>query len=181
MITKCPLCGKEYELSLNQTIGDITIQCSHCNTSFVVNSNQAIEKESANSSSTIIVHGYEEWFLITSKIEIYIDNQLKGKVSRKEELSIEIDKDCAIKFKNGLRSKTVNIKKGVDTHVLLAIDRFSGKLKAMVANDDNLVQQLNLREQNSRIATIATIVLIALIMIAGVLFLVYLPSFRHYI
>lgn len=179
MITRCPLCGKEFDLTLDDTIGDITIQCPQCNTSFVAKNKNEV-KESSNKSNTLIVHGYEEWFAICPKIKIFKDEVLIGKVSRKGIFPIEIDKDCTLKFKNGLRNTLVNVKKGVDTHILLYVDRFTGAFKAMTANDDNLDLITNSKEQKSWNATIISMIFIAILIMLAIFMWLIAPSLRHY-
>jgi len=176
MSTKCPVCGKEYELSLNNSIQEISIKCQKCESSFSVNS----DLNEIDRPCSIKIHGYKEWFLINSKISIYKGDEFIGKISRKETIPIIIDKDCTFKFKNGTRTSIVEIRKNSDTDILLAIDRFSGKLKTIVANKDNFSQLSQTRDQNSRISTIATIALIVLFLIASILMIEYLPRLRHY-
>lgn len=130
--------------------------------------------------TTLTIHGYDEWFAINFKVKVYKNDEYIGEVSKKESLPIEIGEDCTLTFKGGRRCATINIKKGVDSYVLLSFDRFSGKLKAIKANEDNLAQMETLKDQNAKIATIACMVLIATILIAALLYWEILPSLKHY-
>lgn len=52
------------------------------------------------------------------------------------------------------------VRKGIDTHVLLSFDRFSGALKAIAANDSNLSEIQRLKEANAKNAVIRSVLLI---------------------
>lgn len=47
MITKCPHCGNEYEIELDQSVGEITIRCPQCRVPFTINNRQAQKTEAA--------------------------------------------------------------------------------------------------------------------------------------
>ena len=76
----------------------------------------------------VTIHGYEGFFIINPNISIYSDGKYLGEVGRNEELEIETDDDCLLKFSSGIRSASIRIRKGIDTHVFIYINRFTGTL-----------------------------------------------------
>lgn len=115
----------------------------------------------------ITIHGYEGYFIINPNISIYSDGKYIGEVGRNEELEIETDGDCWLKFSSGIRSASIRIRKGIDTHVFLYINRFTGCLNVLKSGDSDYY---TVSERRNKITTNANIFCIIIIC---VLLLIY--------
>lgn len=155
-IIKCSECGKE--------VSDKAPQCPHCGCPVgTTNSTTQQSEKDSNPSNTVVVHGYTEAFAINSKISVYRDNAYLGEIGPAGIFQVDITQDCTLKFKCGFRTRTIQIRKGIDTDVYLSFDRFSGSLKAYVAganNKDSIIQQ---KQQKSSQATLYSIIFIVLL------------------
>ena len=128
-------------------------------------SNHTVPKTSSNK---VTIHGYEEFLVIHPNISIYSDGKYLGEVGRNEKIEIEIDSDCLLNFSTGLRSESVRIRKGIDTHVFIYFNRFTGTLNVMKAGESDYIA---ISEKKNSITSNANIYCIILVVI---LFLVYL-------
>lgn len=119
----CPECGNVL------ANGDIT--CPNCgfplDSTFQINKTQ---NRHTNINPVVVIHGYEEWFAVKSNISIYRDNEYLGEVGPAGRFSIEIERDCCLRFKCAFRSTTLNVRRGIDTDVYLSFNRFTGGLNA---------------------------------------------------
>ncbi len=87
------------------------------------------------------------------------------KVAPASEFKLPIDGDCELKFKANMRSRKVSIHKGIDAHVFLSFDRFTGSLKAFVANDSNTEVVKKMKDHNASKALLNSILLIVILVI----------------
>ena len=152
----CPYCGEK--------ILAIAKKCKHCGEWLTDNiaENSVQKKDEAN---YVTIHGYDENFAVTPTISVYRDGVHLGEVGRHGLLKVKIDKDCSLKFSCAFRSASLFTKKGVDTHVLLSFDRFSGSLKAVKSSDSNLSSVAQKKEKDSTRSTMLSIVLIIILLI----------------
>lgn len=123
----------------------------------------------------ITIHGYEEKFAVNVNVSIYKDGGYIGKVTPFETIKIPLETDCELGFKAGIRKCSINVERGVDTHVYLSFDRFTGKLKAYTANEDN---KLDIRDEKRKNASKATFYSIILILACFLFLLVKFLLFR---
>lgn len=126
------------------------------------------ENQQLVNKNYVIVHGYSELFAANPSVAIYKDSAKIGEVGRNAQTKIELADSCVLKFKCGVRSTSLDINKGVDTHVLLSFNRFTGQLKALKASDENFASVMEEKEKASGKATKMSIILMA------VLFLLWL-------
>lgn len=149
-LINCPECGKE--------ISEKAKSCPNCGCPI-----DTSEPEKAdNTSDYVVIHGYEETFAVDTNVKIYKNDELVGEVAPASEFKLPIDGDCELKFKANMRSRKVSIHKGIDAHVFLSFDRFSGSLKAFVANDDNKDVVKKMKEHNASKALLNSFLLVAL-------------------
>lgn len=163
----CRNCGKE--------LVDGSNFCPHCgcnvhdsqtnNVSQQQTTVHNISQNTNNSASVVVIHGYDEHFAVNPSVSVYKDGVYVGEVSRHGTLNVSIKKNCTLKFTCSIRSATVSITKGQDTHVLLSFDRFSGSLKAVKSGESNLNQVAQQKEKESSNATTMSIVFIAVFFI----------------
>lgn len=119
----------------------------------------------------VTIHGYEESFLVNKKINIYKDGELIGQVKHEEDLIIELEDDCELNFTTDIRSSKVFIRKGIDTHVFLSFDRFTGSFKAQKSDENNASTVNAIKNQNSKNSTSATLFfLVVVILLCLILF-----------
>ena len=85
----------------------------------------------------ITIHGYKGFFVINPIISIYRDGKYVGEVGRNEDLNIQIGGDCLLKFSSGIRSASIRIRKGIDTHVFIYFNRFTGTLNVLKSGDSD--------------------------------------------
>lgn len=154
-LISCPECGKE--------ISDRTQSCPNCGCPIVTQKGPADETSDSNS---VLIHGYEETFAIDTNVKIYKGDELVGEVAPVSKFKLPIDADCELTFKANMRSRKVQIRKGIDTNVFLSFDRFSGSLKAYVSSDNNKDEVIKVKEHNSSKAILNTILLVALCAVA---------------
>lgn len=125
----------------------------------------------------VTVHGYTEAYALSMPVEIYKNGVYCGSVRNNLQVAIPIESDCTMKFKMSFRSAEVYIQKGVDTHVLLYTNRFTGSLKALKANDDNLEEVISKKDKSATGATIVSILFIVVgIPVLGVILFILLIS-----
>ena len=117
------------------------------------------EVNNDNNTDYVIVHGYEEIFAIDWYISLYQDGQCLGEVAPKFRYKIPIEHDCELKFKCWFRKRTIHIRKGIDTHIFLSFDRFTGSLKAYPASEDNIEDIERLKNKKASRATLYSIIL----------------------
>ena len=149
-LINCPECGKE--------ISEKAKSCPHCGCPIEASEPEKVE----NISDYVVIHGYEETFAVDTNVKIYKGDELVGEVAPASEFKLPIDGDCELKFKANMRSRKVSIRKGIDTHVFLSFDRFTGSLKAYVASNDNVEVVKKMKDHNASKAMLNTIILIAL-------------------
>ena len=151
-LIKCPECGSE--------ISERAKTCPKCGCP--IEAPQEDTHSETSSFNQVTIHGYEETFSVDTNVKIYKDGELVGEVAPASEFKLPIKRDCELTFKAGIRSRKVNIRKGIDTNVFLSFDRFSGSLKAFVSSDDNRETIVKVKEHNSSKALLNTILLILL-------------------
>ena len=154
-LISCPECGKE--------ISERAQSCPNCGCPIATQKEAIDETEDSNS---VLIHGYEETFAIDTNVKIYKGDELAGEVAPASKFKLPIDGDCELTFKANMRSRKVQIRKGIDTNVFLSFDRFSGSLKAYVSSDSNRDEIIKVKEHNSSKAILNTILLVALCAIA---------------
>lgn len=158
----CPECGNQ--------ISDKATACPNCGCLIApANGATSLMNAEKDIKDIVTIHGYEETFAVDTDVKIYKDGELVGSVSPARTFQLKIDKDCELKFKASFRTRTVQIKKGIDTNVFLSFDRVSGSLKAYVSGDDNKQEIRSLKEHKSSQATLITIIIIALLFLFGYL------------
>lgn len=114
----------------------------------------------------ITIHGYEGFYLIHPNISVYSDGKYIGEVGHNEELEIETDGDCLLKFVSGIKSESIRIRKGIDTHVFLYINRFTGGLNALKSGDSDyysVEDKKNTITSNANIYTIIFVIVLFLL------------------
>lgn len=113
----------------------------------------------------VTIHGYEGFFIINPNISIYSDGKYLGEVGRNEELEIETDDDCLLKFSSGIRSASIRIRKGIDTHVFIYINRFTGTLNVMKSGDSDYLTVSEKRDSITSNANIYSIILVVILLL----------------
>ena len=113
----------------------------------------------------ITIHGYEGFFLINPNISIYSDGKYVGEVGRNEELELETDGDCLLKFSSGIRSASIRIRKGIDTHVFIYFNRFTGTLNVMKSGDSDYFTVSEKRNSITSNANIYSIILVVILLL----------------
>lgn len=116
--------------------------------------------------STVKIHGYEEHFAFNPIVKILKNGMPLGEVGHHQTFEVEIDEDCNFEFKCHIRSTAARVRNGVDTHVLLAFNRFSGTLSATTANDHNLEELRRVKKANAKNAIIRSVLLVLVMGIA---------------
>jgi uncharacterized OB-fold protein len=114
---KCPECGK--------LISAKAKFCSGCGKPVKV-------KE----SSTVTILGYKEAYAVNPSVKIFINDEKVGEVGHDEQISINVETSCTLKFKCTFRSAECNVKGG--DVVLLSFDRVTGSLSAIVTDAENV-------------------------------------------
>lgn len=115
--------------------------------------------------SVVTIHGYEEHFAVNPKVKIFRSGVQIGEVGHHESFELKVEADCILEFTCSFRSAKASVRKGIDTHVLLAFDRFSGGLRASVANDTNLPDVRKVKAANATNAVIRAVGLIAVMLV----------------
>jgi hypothetical protein len=111
-------------------------------------------------SSVVTIHGYEEHFAFSPSVKIFRNGAQVGEVGHHQNLKLEVEADCVLEFRASFRSARASIRKGIDTHILLSFDRFTGSLRAAVANDANLAEARKLKAGNATNAILRAVMLI---------------------
>ena len=150
-LIKCPECGKE--------ISERAQSCLNCGCPIQAKKETVDEKTDAN---CVLIHGYEEIFSVSPNVDIYVGDKLVGEVSPASEFKLPITGDCELTFKSNTRSRKVQIRKGIDTHVFLSFDRFTGALKAYVSSDSNRDEVIKIKEHNASKALLNSVLLIVI-------------------
>lgn len=122
---KCPYCGEQ--------ISPVAKKCRYCG-EWLEETAQSTPINNTTPSvdnNVIIVHGYEEYYVISPAVKIYKDGEFYGEVGRNEQVKIEFNDNCYLRFLCAFRSTTLVIKKGADTHIFLSVNRFTGSLNAV--------------------------------------------------
>lgn len=71
MITECPHCGNEYEIELDQSVGEITIRCPKCRVPFTIN-NQQKRPTLVNVSEVVPIKKKSNWMMGFLKGFLYV-------------------------------------------------------------------------------------------------------------
>ena len=144
---KCTNCGAKIEVDESKETGI----CPYCGTAFItekvinnynVTNNYHIEKQiiyneqkyDANGfeytdKGELIVFGYNDWFLIKPKVEIYKNKKYIGSVAYKDFIKISVDEDCFITFKCAHREQTYYARKNLKQTIRISWDRISGNMQ----------------------------------------------------
>lgn len=161
-IKRCPYCGEE--------ILAIAKKCKHCGEWLSEDKPIQIDRtKDVIKKSFVTIHGYDERFAVNPSVSVYKDGVYSGEVPRHGRLEIEIENNCTLKFSCGPRSSSIDINKGVDTHVLLSFDRFSGSLKAVKSDDRALSSVAIKKEKDSTKSTILSILIVVAFFVLWVL------------
>lgn len=151
----CPYCGEE--------ILAVAKKCKHCGEWLSDEKpSQFNSMEGGIKKSLVTIHGYDERFAVNPSVSVYKDGVYFGEIPRHGQLKIEIEDNCALKFSCGPRSASININKGIDTHVLLSFDRFTGSLKAVKSDDRTLSSVATKKEKDSNMSTMWSILAIGI-------------------
>ena len=164
---RCPKCkGNKFSFA-----GDNAFKCAFCGTVFQVSATQkshSTEKPIVVNiqmpqieKNYITIHGYDEWFIVNPTVSVYKDGVHSGTVGKHGQLKLELNEDCHLKFSCGFRSAKLNVAKGIDTHVFLYFNRFTGSLNALKSGNENLAQVARLKEKKSTNVTILSIFFVA--------------------
>lgn len=125
----------------------------------------------------VTIHGYTEWYAKKWYISVYQEGVHVAELTRFEQWHCHITKDTLFKFKCGFRSTQLIVKSGQDAHILLSFDRFTGSIKAYLANNNNLSSVTMQRQQKSSNATTMSLgCIIACLLFPALLFLMFLAS-----
>lgn len=94
--------------------------------------------QSEENFTSLTIHGSSEKYAVNPIFKVFRDGNLIGEIRHKEVISIKIHSDCEIKFRLGFRTTKVRVRKGIDRHIFLATNRFSGGISAFVSGDGNV-------------------------------------------
>ena len=128
--------------------------------------------QSEENFTSLTIHGSNEKYAVNPIFKVFRDENLIGEIGHKEVISIKIHSDCEIKFKLGFRTTKVRVRKGIDRHIFLSTNRFSGGINAIVSDDDNVNTIQSQIERGAKRNNFKTIIFIlSLLLIA-----IYLQS-----
>lgn len=114
-LTRCPACGAE--------VSDQANNCIKCG--------NPIRKPNPGETSSLVVYGYNQWFLTKPFIEIYLDGKYAGSVTyRSRSKDYPITQPTTVELKWGAASTSVVVTPGRRNEIHLTIDRISSRLLA---------------------------------------------------
>ena len=122
----CSNCGKE--------IFDKEENCQHCGNKISIN----LQTESQQNcmQGKVIIHSYEDFYLICPNVNIYIDGNLITSLPRGKTFEYNITKTTTICFKCSFRTATITVNPNAITEIQLIFERFTGNLE-VVRNEQN--------------------------------------------
>ena len=166
----CNKCGKE--------ILDNSQYCQYCGNEIKVNG-QSESQQCNRKQGKVIIHSYEEFFIINPNVDIYIDGNLITSISKGQTFEYDIIKTTTITFKSSIRTAKVTVSPNAITEIRLIWNRFLGNLET-VCNEQNfngvnnyVNQQTYQGQLNSKKQSSAVVLVLALIL-GGILLWIYL-------
>ena len=167
-LIKCPECNKE--------VSNTVDTCIHCGYKLVQKPKKISEEKK---EGKVIIHSYEETFIINPTVKVYKDEQYITEIARGETIELPIEENCKLTFKSSIRKKDVYVKKDYVTEIALSFNRGSGALEAItnIQSDDPVMNNINLNTYNRTIKkkkkSNAKWVILAIIIIV---FFVFMPE-----
>ncbi len=127
-----------------------------------------LPQNNSQTTSTIVVYGYNEPFLLNPSVGIYVDGLKLGVVGRGGCTTIKLNRNATIVFKCSFRTAFINIVAGHDYQILLSFDRVTGTLNAYPSTNETFVQDRNylMQKDNNSWIFIAFFILGMLMLLA---------------
>jgi len=123
----CSKCGKE--------ILDNSKFCQHCGNQLGA-SIQKEEQKTTKEQGKVIIHSYEEFFIINPDVKVYVDGNLITNLSKGQTYEYPISKATTITFKSSIRTANVTVSPNAVTEIRLMWNRATGSLET-ICNEQN--------------------------------------------
>ena len=96
--------------------------------------------------NNVKVYGYTDWYFVKPKVKIYKGEVFIGEVLYRDIFEFEIEEDCIITFKCGIRRTEVKVYNNKDNEIQLEFDRITGQL---IASFQSLKPEKDLTENST--------------------------------
>lgn len=120
----------------------------------------------SNSSSVqhdkVMVYGYTESYAVNPDVDIFIVNNMVGKVGHNSMVPVYISKPCELKFKCSLSFGTTQCFAHPGDVVVLSLSRMSGKLSATLTSHNNYTNVIQSKQKEDSKNSMWVFILIAL-------------------
>lgn len=174
----CHNCGKNLEDSNNNEV-----YCSKCGKKLEPNARfcnkcgnevkaklQLNNQQTNNEQGKVIIHSYEEFFIVNPDVKVYIDGNLITRLSKGETFEYSITKPTTIKFKSSIRSANVTVSPNAITEIRLMWNRATGSLETICneqnfngvnsyVNQQSYQGQVNAKKQSSNVWLVLSLIL----------------------
>lgn len=161
----CNKCGKE--------ISKDSQFCQFCGNKININI-KSDDTKSEQKKGKVIIHSYEEVYMLNPNIKVYIDGKLIASLAKGQTFEYDIDKSTTITFKSSIRSTTVTVSPNAITEITLIWNRATGKLETICneqnyngvnnyANQQNYQGQLNAKKHSNEVWLVITPILTILL------------------
>lgn len=157
----CSKCGKE--------ISNESRYCNYCGNELKTNLQQENKIEHTEQGK-VIIHSYEEFFMVNPSIKVYVDGNQIASLSKGQTYEYPISKPTTITFKSSIRTANVTVNPNAITEIRLMWNRATGSLETICneqnfngvnnyVNEQTYQGQLNAKKQSSAVWLVIGLIL----------------------